>query len=106
MQGDAAGAGPGGVVDVEGGAEGLAPGAAEYRPGGDDVGGGVADAYAAEVDDRAKAPAVDQEVGSQQVAVDPARLAIPRGGLQGAVPGGQGGVDLGFPVVHLHPEPP
>ena len=65
MQCVAAGAVPRAVVDVERSAKVARP-SAENAPRGNDVSGGIAGANAAEVDDRAKAAAVHEQVGPQQ----------------------------------------
>ena len=93
VQGDAPGPGPGAVIDVEGVAEGGPPGGAEHRPGRDDVGRGIAGARAAEVDDGTNTPAGYQQVGPQQVGVDPRGPASPGGRLEGGFPGGQGAAE-------------
>ena len=63
---------------------------AEHAPGGDHVGGRITDPGAAEVDDGTQAAVADQQVGPEQVAVDPHRRSRPRRCLEGALPGGDG----------------
>ena len=85
---------PGPVVDLQGGAEHAAPGAAEDAPGGDHVGGGIADANTAEVDDRAHPAVANQHVGPEQVAVDPHRRPRPRRCPEGTLPRRDGRVAI------------
>jgi hypothetical protein len=89
---DAAGPFPGATVDAQGGAEGLSPGRAEHAPGGDHVGRGIANADSAEVDHRAEPAAAHEQVGPEQVGVDPHRRPVPHRRLERAFPGGDGRV--------------
>ena len=78
-------------VRVQRAAVGGPSGGTEDAPGGDQVGGRVADAGAAEVDDGAQPASVDEQVGAQQVGVDPDGRAVPGGRRERAGPGGRRG---------------
>lgn len=99
MQGEAAGSLPGAVVDVDSVAEYGASPAVEHAPPGNHLGGGVADAGTAEVDQRAEPAIADEQIGPQQVGVDLCRLPVPRRCFEGAGPG----VDRGNAVYHAPP---
>ena len=68
------------------------PGPAEHAPGGDHISGRITDSDPAEVDDRAQPAIANQQVGPQQVGVDPHRRPVPGRCLEGALPGGGGGI--------------
>jgi hypothetical protein len=74
----AAGPVPGAVGDAERPAERCPPGPADHAPRRDHIGGRVADAGTAEVDDRAEPATVNEQVGPQQAAVQPRRCSLPR----------------------------
>src|SRR5437870_11330838 len=69
---------PRAVVGVERTAKCCASGGAEDAPRGNQIGGGIADPGTAEVNDRAKPTAVDEQVGPKQIRMDPYRRTIHR----------------------------
>ena len=71
MKRDAARAGPGCIVDVQSGPEGLSSDGAEHAPRGDHVGRRIADANSPKVDHRAQASAFNEQVGPEQITMDP-----------------------------------
>src|ERR1051326_4092376 len=66
VEGIAAGPVPRAFVNVERAAKRGAPNRAEDAPGGDHIRGGIADAGAAEVNDRAEPAAVHEQVRSEE----------------------------------------
>jgi hypothetical protein len=97
---------PGGVIDIEGGANCFAAFPAEERPARDEIGCRVTDAEAAEVDDGAQAAVLHDDVSREQVSMDPDGRSLPGWRGDRGVPGRcqSIGVQYALPFAYRFPD--